>query len=259
MIDLREIYNYYKELRDRELAFGMKVNEYCQEVEDSGFKYVLSFMYEDEYSFKLIGWPSDLEELIVPDCITEIDNNTTDLNTHLKRVVLGKNCAVIGCNSFSNCIALREIVGGDSLRLIDRQAFLNCKELSDFHFGKNLEVLASRAFAHTGLTHVKFNSRLITLKPSCFAYCENLKEVEDLWCVKKENVNGSFGVFKGCVNLEKVSIIDISSIPKEFFWYCSSLKSVDMQCSRDSLARIEEDAFYKCNKDLLVRCADGVV
>ena len=38
MIDLREIYNYYKELRDRELAFGMKVNEYCQEVEDSGFK-----------------------------------------------------------------------------------------------------------------------------------------------------------------------------------------------------------------------------
>lgn len=248
-----ELLAYYGELKDREIALGINTNTYTDEFEEDGFKYIFTYVNENNYEFNLVEWPINIEELIVPDIVTMISGNLCNLNKTLRKVVLGRHCKKIGGKAFRNCVNLTEI-NGEHIEVIGRQAFEYCKSLEKFDFGENLNAIYEKSFMHTALKTVKFHSKLKAMKVACFSYCENLRSVEDLWCLEEENLDGTVGacdrVFFGCRKLENVSIIEMSRIPSEFFWYCDSLKNIKVKKSIGT--EIGVDAFYRCRSDLVI-------
>lgn len=98
----------------------------------------------------------DVEEVVIPDTVTEIQDYAFSGNKALKSAKLSKNLKVIGIN-----------------------AFFNCKALTSVELPATLKEIGSYAFCATGLTSVVIpeSNTLQALPQFCFFQCGSLKEV----------------------------------------------------------------------------------
>lgn len=112
------------------------------------------------YKISIIGHSvfnaRDVEEVVIPDSVTEIQDYAFSGNKKLKSVTLSKNLKVIGINAFFNCQALQSI-----------------------ELPATLKEMGSYAFCATGLTKVTIpeSNTLSELPQFCFFQCASLKEV----------------------------------------------------------------------------------
>ena len=82
---------------------------------------------KNEYNLYLNG--ELVEELIIPDSVTNIGDFIFSACISIKKVVLGKSVVSIGKYAFWNCKNLSEIAFNNSLNCIDTYAFTGCKIL----------------------------------------------------------------------------------------------------------------------------------
>ena len=152
---------------------------------------------------KEIGWEAfsdhkNLEKVVFPTSLLEIDALAFWACKKLKSVVLPSSLSYIGYGAFQDCVSLEEIEIPDSVVMVDRLAFQGCTAL------KRLKISAS-------LTHIEV---------STFKECTALGEVmipESVRCIKKE-------AFAGCTALERVVLPpSVSAIEKGAFTGCYSL------------------------------------
>lgn len=112
------------------------------------------------YKISIIGHSvfnaRDVEEVVIPDSVTEIQDYAFSGNKKLKSVTLSKNLKVLGINAFFNCQALQSI-----------------------ELPATLKEMGSYAFCATGLTKVTIpeSNTLSELPQFCFFQCGSLKEV----------------------------------------------------------------------------------
>lgn len=124
-----------------------------------GGKVEIPATYE-EYKVSVIGrdvfMKKEVEEVVMPDSITEIQDYAFSNNKNLKSVKLSKNLQVLGVNAFFNCQALKSI-----------------------ELPATLKEIRSYAFCATGLESVVIpeSKTLSSLPDFCFFQCASLKEV----------------------------------------------------------------------------------
>lgn len=249
-----ELYDYYKEKREREMCFGIDTLD-TDTFELDGCQYFMK-AHSDAYDFELISYPDSVEVLEVPDFVTgiSIPANKVGLNTRLKKVILNDRCRVINEKSFESCVALKEI-NLKNISYIGNSAFKSCISLKDIEFGSDLKYLGNRAFSQSGITSLKFNSCLDSLCSSCFSYCRDLLTVDGLNCLlpatvyKTKLIQGVHGgIFRNCNNLKKVSIGKLDAFTEDFFWHCENLEQVEVK--EQVAVLVGNMAFYKCNMNL---------
>jgi len=236
------------------------------------------------YATKLYVNGELINELVIPETITEIKNNTFFRCTNVKQIILNGNVTKIGDYSFAGCISLETIVIPGTVKSIGRAAFSNCENLKDIVIPESVESIGAYAFnlcsslktveLNANITEIAENtfkgcSAINTLNVSdtvtavnsdAFAGCEKIKFIKAPVSVLKNlsmrnaitvSVVGS-GVIESAIfaGTDVISVVignDITAIADGAFAGCLELEDVSISTSAN-LSRIGANAFADCYK-----------
>ena len=139
----------------------------------------------------------------------------------------------------------------DGVTSIAEYAFYGNTDIISVSIPARVTSIGNYAFyGCSNLTDVSFaeGSQLTNIGEYAFRDCSNLTSIE-IPAGVSELPDGSYGsgVFSGCSNLTGVSFAEgsqLTSIGSDAFYYCSSLKSIDIPAGVTSIG---SSAFYGCN------------
>ena len=230
-----------------------------------------SVIIEGNSQLKTIGsgafWSCPLTSITIPSSVEKIDNTAFSSCESLSSVHFecGSQLKTIGSGAFETC-PLTSITIPASVEIIDNTAFSSCESLSNVHFerGSQLKSIGRDAFSHCPLTSITIPAKVETLGTSAFGNCTSLVSVlfEDNSSLK--TIEGDFkysglsmsgGAFWGCSSLKSITIpASVESIGPRTFANCTSLESVLFE-NNASLKIIDAPsennsecgAFYACS------------
>ncbi len=173
-----------------------------------------------------------IEDLVVPDDITEIGEFTFYNCSSLKSVTIPDSVTSIGNSAFYNCSGLMNVTIGDGVTSIGSAAFEGCGALSNVYI-KSLSSWCHIAFDDLFSNPVSFSKKLYL----------NGSLIEDIVVPDDITEIGEF-TFYNCSSLKSVTIPDsVTSIGNSAFYNCSGLTSITIP---DSVTRIGFAAFTYC-------------
>ena len=234
------------------------------------------------------GYGSILEEIILPEGVTEIGVNAFMGATNLQYITIPSTVTIIGANAFKDCSSMKEIVLPENLDSIGENAFENCVSLKSINISNGVLSLGEKTFyGCTSLKEVNFvgvknignevfanchllttlhmSDALETIGNYAFYNCKALTDISLPTSLKSIGV----GAFKNCEKLTSVSIPqNVSVLEQEVFMNCTSLGSVELPSSLTSVGgyafayclnistfkvpenvtKIGDSAFYGCSK-----------
>lgn len=243
-----EVLNIWNDYYTRHICMGTECENTFM-IDDN--TYSVEIDRNNVVRFNLIDFNRDISELIVDEFVYGVKLIDSHRNYKLKSVRLSDSVRVIGDNCFKNCLNL-ESINLDKVEYIGSSAFKNTFHLKNVTFSKDLLYIGTRSFEHSGLEIIDFTGccKIQNLGTASFSYCMNLKNVANLYCVFKSEYDSEIkhhglqeGIFKGCSNLESVSIFHLDNISKEMFSNCCNLKSVDIKQKRIHFCI---DSFWGC-------------
>lgn len=161
----------------------------------------------------------NMTSFVVPDGVSEIENNLFQGFVNLQTVTLPSSVKTIGEYAFDGCSKLAQI-NLESVQHIKLYAFQNC----------------------SGLTAIDLSESL-TLEANAFVNCSQLVTVADL--SKVEQI-GEY-VFSNCLHLEEVNNFQnaqLTSIPNYAFFGCSSLTTIQLPAT---LTSVGISSFENCS------------
>ena len=170
-------------------------------------------------------------DLIVPNDVNELKNNT-----------------------FYQCCSLRSLTINDNVTSIGEWTFAHCKNLLNISWGNTITSIGSNAFRDCQfLTNLTFPDNISNLGSYAFYYCSNLTSVSI-------GGNGSTLIgdnsFYKCSNLSELTLREgVGTIGEEAFCECPSLTSVTIP---NSVTEIGERAFKDCNNLSTVYCISTI-
>lgn len=142
----------------------------------------------------------------------------------------------------------------DGIISIGQRVFDKCKKLEKVRFPKGLQSIGAKAFNEcNSLKEINLPESLNFITEGAFRRCYALKEV-----VIPENVNLFFvendysGTFQDCTGLESITLPHtLTVLPRDIFDNCSSLKSIYIPKSVDSIYNLAKNltrpAFNACS------------
>lgn len=158
-----------------------------------------------------------LEDLVIPEGITEIPGYLVAGCKSLKTVVLPSTIKTIGNSAFNDCTNLRSINLPEGLEKIESYAFEGCSSLDKIELPKSLSLIFNRTFSKTSIEQI----------------------------VIPQGCKLGSSVFDNCVNLKSVQLPeDLTVIYDKLFYNCLSLTSIDIP---STVTKIHKQAFYGCN------------
>lgn len=205
---------------------------------------------------------TDLEEIVVPESITQIGayafsgcTNLTSCSvrgitemeeglfdgcTSLEKVDLA-NCLEIGDNAFQGNTTISTL-GLDNVKYIGDSAFAGCTSLSNITSWANLESIGPRAFMNCpGLRTIHLTNKITSISEYAFANCENIDQVIIYGNIQTMGQ----GAFQTCKNLQRVDIQGTCEmIGDSAFAGCTKLSSINL---KEGLTYIGFNAFEECN------------
>ena len=212
------------------------------------------------------GYYRDKTEIVIPDGVTYIPEETFCGYTDLKSVTLPNGIRSIGkkafkyCSNlntinipegiteiqegtFNGCYNLASVTIPDSVTTIGDYAFSNCSSLASVSIGNAVTSIGYYAFEGcNSLISITIPDSVTSIGGSTFSNCSNLASVTIPDSVT--SIGGS--TFSNCSNLASVTIPDsVTSIGDSTFSNCSSLASITIP---DSVTFIGDSAFKNCTK-----------
>ena len=217
-----------------------------------------------------------LTSVVVPEGVTTIGSSVFANCVNLKNAVLPDGLTSV--SGFQGCSSLSEVNLPLTLQRIGESAFYECGNLSGINIPESVVSIDKNAFyGCSSLKEVSLPQSLSGLGDYAFYGCSSLKEIvfPSAIQVLQGNVVGN------CSGLEKITISDgISKIVSSAFNGCTSLKSVFIPASvttitggigngcsalqeiavdsQNSHFCASDNILYTKEKDLLVRCPEGV-
>lgn len=161
----------------------------------------------NEYGYTF-GDRNTLEEIILPETMTEIYDNALYKYIALTNVTLPSSLTTIRSNAFSGCTALTNITLPQSLITIGKTAFNNCTslEIEDLSL-PNLETLGSGAFNRVKISKISNLGKITAVNPENWN-TENLGDKSVLREIILPNTLKTIGAntFNGYTALETITI-----------------------------------------------------
>ena len=166
----------------------------------------------------LFKYDSTLRQIVIPDTVTGIGNNTFDHCENLQNVVLPSNLVTIGRMAFNGCTSFTEVIIPPSV-----------KRIGDY------------AFAYLNITEIIVPEGVETLGAEAFQYCPHLTKA-----VLPESITRLLsGTFSGCISLTDVTLSSQLTFVGSFAFYgCKSLETLSLP---DTVTDIDIHAFVGCS------------
>ena len=196
---------------------------------------------------------SAVEEVILPEGITDINYSTFENCASLKKITLPEGLREIGFHAFKDCTSLRRINLPEGLVEIGWGAFLCCSALENVAFPSTLTDIDSNAFEKcTSLTEVVLPEGLAHLGQEVFLDCTALRKAVLPSTLKIYNP----AAFQNCTALEEVVLPEgIEKIHASWFENCTSLKEINLP---STLTGIGYRAFRGCTALTRLEIPDSV-
>lgn len=185
----------------------------------------------------------ELNDLVIPDDITEIKDYAFYWFSSLKSVTFHDHVKSIGNYAFSVCEGLTSLVLPNSITTIGYNAFANCHNLEKVHLSENLEKLSNFMFAHCEkIESVIIPNSVVRIGESAFRECSGLKSI-----TFGNNIQSIYSMaFLGCSSLTELTLPhELTTISDYSFQKCSELKKVTFG---KNLKSIYNYAFANCPK-----------
>ncbi len=199
----------------------------------------------------------NVEELVVPECVTEIGDHAFSGCKLLKRVKCHGGLVLIRDFAFSACPSLREIDLPENCALYSN-VFRDSRALASIRI---LRGMGEYCLAYSGVKEVTFEDGVDSIPEGLFAYCEVLESVDIpsgvtylgprafYYCTNLHTVTigegirtVSAGAFLSS-NLVKIKLpSSVDMIMERAFYNCTSLRKVDL----GQVCEIREGAFFGC-------------
>ncbi len=164
-------------------------------------------------------------------------------NSALEELILPEGLTEIGISAFFGCSGLVKVSLPESVKVIDGHAFRGCVSLTELSLPDGVEKLGAYAFAEcTGLEALNYPSELQTAGGNLFDGCEKLKKMvvpEGVEIVAEQ-------VFSGAEFIETVELPStVTEIGREAFANCVHLQLPTLP---EGLTKIHAYAFEGCEQ-----------
>ena len=182
-----------------------------------------------------------IEEIELPDTITEIGDSAFKNCKNLDRITMNNGIEILESSAFEDCFSLTTINIPNTVKAISNSTFQDCTSLTEVHLSNILKEIPASTFSGCKkLTTINFPSTLTTIGNSAFSGCESLPEAILPSGVEKIESNA----FKNCKALKKAAVPDtVSSIGSSAFYGCEALADITLG---SKLKKIESQTFYGC-------------
>lgn len=214
-------------------VFAAKVSTKEHTITEDGF-------YYDEEGF-LYKYTGEKTDIVIPEGVTEIGINA--LGEEITSVVIPGTVKELGSFSFAKCTNLKKVVMKDGVEVISSCAFKDCIALTDVTLPDTVTTIEYDGFSGTtALTGISLPKSLITIGSYAFAK-SGLTSITIPGSVETMD----YGAFRECTSLQSVVLEEgVKSVGRSAFCKDTALTSVIFPSS--SLERIEEQAFFQCEK-----------
>ena len=157
----------------------------------------------------------EIEEIIVPTGIVEVEEKAFHGCVGLKQITLPVGLHKIGPNAFRGCTALESITIPEGVRQIGPICFGDCKKLAEVILPDTLEDLGISSFSSChSLEEITIPANVWGIEYGTFSYCKGLKAIKisnGVQCICEKAVNS-------CDNLAAIHIpASVSKIDQEAF------------------------------------------
>lgn len=216
-----------------------------------------NLIYIGEAAFNATG----LNNIVIPDGVTEIKTSTFASCEELATVVLPNKVKRIDANGFLSCKSLTDINVPNSIEYIGDQAFFGCEKLKSKFDLTNIHEIGVAAFWNCYELSVRCTYRNNWKEEGlvyCKLYCvmpKGLTRIPDEEFVSSNLVgielpNGisyiGKGAFSGCQYLEEITIPKtVTEIGEGAFSGCYNIKKIVLQDRVDAIGRY---AFSGCHQ-----------
>ena len=210
--------------------------------------------YEDSGGFAQ-GCTS-LDNVIIPDNVTSINDYAFNGCSSLKNLVIEDGVTYIGNNAFQNCASLIGSESGldipASVKTIGDYTFTNCEKLKNVTLHEGLTSIGIRGFAYcSSLLEFKMPNSVTSIGNALLLSDKSLNKLTIGTGVKEllggranQYYENSGGFAQDCTSLDNVIIPDnVTSINDYAFNGCSSLKNLVIE---DGVTYIGNNAFQNC-------------
>ena len=184
---------------------------------------------------------SGIEELVLPDNITDIPQHMCHDCTNLNKVTFSPLTRKIGFFAFRDCHNLTIISDIDHLDFLGEGAFENCFLLNDVVIN-SVDIIGKNALAGTGWLQ-KANDEFVTIGNILIKYCGTSEEViipdnirvigdhafSDYSGLYEINPWMTGSAYRGNEIIRKVTVgSQVEEICTEAFWGCKNLKTIEL-------------------------------
>lgn len=223
----------------------------------------------------LFAYCTGIEELVLPDTVSVIDEYAFYRCTNLKQIKLptgateiGKGafqgaCALtgielpdsverIGTDVFYDCTSIAAVKLSDHIQEIPSKTFYNCTSLLSIEIPDQVTIIQNAAFEGSGLTELTVPENVTKIADSAFAQCMSLGKITFSQALQEIEQNA----FKNNDALTELVIPEgVVSIGRNAFQDCDLLERVLLS---DSVEILGEYAFENCDKLKEVKLGTGL-
>ena len=192
-----------------------------------------------------------IEEIELPDTITEIGDSAFKSCKNLNKVIIPESVTKIDGDAFAECSGLIDIKMHEGINTIGSRAFYKCDRLLDIVIPDSVEKIEFEAFRGCDkLENIKLSENLTIVGYGVFGDCKSISKIEMPKSLKKfdgtwgRGTNLSYGAFGGCSNLKTVNFEAGSTIVcAALFMGCDGIEEIELS---DTITEIGDSAFKNC-------------
>lgn len=195
---------------------------YKNEITDSGIKYAIGEVDEEQYSM-VVSFDTSIKDIVIPETIsgakvTNISRSCFRDKNKITSVTLPNGVTNIGKSSFNGCSKLKNVTFGNNVKTIGEGAFYNCYDLKELNLPDSVETIGQNAFRGcTSLTELEIPSSIETIE---------------------------FGTFEDCNGLTKLKICNGTKLIKSYAFFGCGFKTIILP---RSIEKLEQEAFGYCH------------
>ena len=131
-----------------------------------------------QYAFYNVGNRIELQEVIIPDCVTNINNRAFFSCSFLTSVTIGDCVTNIAEKAFYGCSSLKKIILGNSVTSIGKDAFSNCTSLESITIPNSVTSIGISAFDNcTSLESIIISNSVTQIAKQAFNLCKLLTNI----------------------------------------------------------------------------------